>query len=165
MLTVLIGSHYYKNKNSGWCIFYIKSMRNPVAYTFNLWNSKHTGFFLSTTFFKLQTVNSHFLSTTFCWSLLSSETGSNLRAFEKLQRNFANLRWKWLCETCSRFHQHFTGQFFVQKRIEQLFSIYVWLWNFLQPKILAKKLSIKCWWNWLLNRKFISSQQQQKQQL
>ncbi len=60
-------------------------------------------------------VNSHFLSTTFCWSLLSSKTGSNLRAFEKLRRNFANLRWKWLCETWSRFHQHFTRQFFCTK--------------------------------------------------
>ncbi len=42
-------------------------------------------------------------------------------------------------------------RFFVLKRIEHLFSNYVWLCNFLAPK----KSHIKCWWNWHLDPGFL----------
>jgi len=46
-------------------------------------------------------------------------------------------------KTRSQFHQHFICTFFVQKWFEQLFSSYVWLYNFM-----AQKAHVKCWSNW-----------------
>ncbi len=40
--------------------------------------------------------------------------------------------------------------YFVQKGFKQLFSSYILALQFFTTKILAKKICIKCWWNWHL---------------
>jgi len=61
----------------------------------------------------------------------------------KLSPGAVDLHWSFL----SQFHHHFTREFFVQKQIEQLFSNYVQLCNFLAPKFCTKNARIKHWWN------------------
>ncbi len=48
----------------------------------------------------------------------------------------------------SQFHEHFMLAFFIRKPIEQLFSKYNWLCDFLAPKFSYKNALIKRWWNW-----------------
>jgi len=48
-----------------------------------------------------------------------------------------------------QFHQHFTRGFLVQKCFSQLFSSYSLTLCLFGKRILAKKLLVKCWWNWL----------------
>jgi len=48
--------------------------------------------------------------------------------------------------TRCQFHQHFTGTFYY---FAQLFSSYCLALNFFGSSILAQKLRVKCWWNWL----------------
>ncbi len=56
------------------------------------------------------------------------------------------LEQKWLrCQ----FHQHFTHAFCAQKCFAQLSSSYSLALYFFGAKILAQKLLVKCWWNWL----------------
>jgi hypothetical protein len=55
--------------------------------------------------------------------------------------------------TCCKFHQHFTRKFFVRKQIEQLFSSYVWLCNFLAQKY-RRKLTLVVNFTNMITRSF-----------
>jgi len=46
-----------------------------------------------------------------------------------------------------QFHQHFTGDFCIQKCFAQLFSYDSLALKFFRERIFAKKLLVKCWWN------------------
>ncbi len=52
---------------------------------------------------------------------------------------------------CGQFHQHCTREFYVRKCFMQLFSSYILALQLFGKKILAKKASVKYWWNWHLD--------------
>ncbi len=57
-------------------------------------------------------------------------------------------------KTKCQFHQHFTSRYFLYKSVLRSFSLLkVWFCNFFGKRILARKLLIKCCWNWLENVK------------
>jgi len=61
-----------------------------------------------------------------------------------------NMAPKWSHVTWCKFLQHFTRNFFTWKCFSKLFFSYSLALQFFGAKILAQKLLVKCWWNWLL---------------
>ncbi len=71
----------------------------------------------------------------------------------RLRRSARRRELTWPQSTTSahrcQFHQHFTRSFFVQKCFAKLFSNYSFALLPFSKIMLAQKLLVKCYWNWL----------------